>query len=145
MAKKTLITLIIATFITACASTPEVVEKVETAAPAPEPVFTPAPAPQVVEAPAPAITSAPVPFDANLPVPGSKDDFAYSSGGESRVYFGYNQYRLSPEAIGALRRQADWLNSYQNVSAVIEGTTHKFVLLLKVMPTNAVRENIISR
>ncbi|MEP1231351.1 MAG: OmpA family protein, partial [Litorimonas sp.] len=57
----------------------------------------------------------------NLPIPGSAEDFAYRTGGEPRVYFGYDKYALSTEARNSLRSQADWLNQYANYTAVVEG------------------------
>lgn len=105
------------TFLAACASTPP--------PPEPEPVAR-------REAPAP-VPVAPTPREPvaqeNLadmqvapgPIPGSIDDFIYTSGGDARIYFGYDQYDLSPGARDILRRQADWLNRYPQVTAVIEG------------------------
>jgi len=109
--------------LSACASQPdpipEIVEPAPVAqAPAPE-VLEPvtSPPPVVVETP----QSAEILPDPNLPTPGSIEDFAYQSGGEPRIYFGYDQYDLSPEAKDALRRQANWMSLYENATAVIEG------------------------
>ena len=85
-----------------------------------EPIAPPtqAPTPQVVEQFPEAI--API-QDPNLPIPGSIEDFAYQSGGESRVFFSYDQYGLSSQARDILRRQADWMKLYSDTTAVIEG------------------------
>jgi len=107
-----------ALLISACATKPEPV--VETAPPAPveAPIqVAPAPAPVVEQAP---IVQAPI-ANPNPNIPGSAGDFAFAAGGEPRVFFAYNQYRLSPDAIANLRSQADWLKLYSNVTAVIEG------------------------
>ena len=134
--------------LSACATKPEpVVEQV--AAPAPAPVFVePEPAPVAAPAPAPVIMPAPV--DPNLPVPGSAADFAYRAGGDARVYFGYDQYRLSPDAINALRAQADWLKLYSNVTAVIEGNadergTREYNLALGARRAAAVRDFLVTQ
>ena len=107
--------------LTACATKPKIEPVQERpVVEAPPPVFeeaapTPAPivqAPPVVQAPA---------FDPNAPVPGSAADFAYQAGGEPRIYFGYDSYTLNGDARAALTRQAQWLQTYSNVSAIVEG------------------------
>lgn len=109
--------------LSACASQPDPIPNV----PPPAPVAQ-APAPEVLEpvisAPE-AVVEAPLPVEAipdpNLPTPGSVEDFAYQSGGDPRIFFGYDQYDLSPEARDALRLQANWMKLYENATAVIEG------------------------
>jgi len=107
--------------LTACATQPKpepVVQAVEAA-----PVILEAP----VQEAAPIIQQAPVQaapvvtIDPNAPTPGSAADFAYQAGGEPRVFFGYDRYDLSTDARSSLKRQADWLNTYNNVTAIIEG------------------------
>ena len=107
--------------LTACATKPKIEPVQERpVVESPPPVFeeaapTPAPivqAPPVVQAPA---------FDPNAPVPGSAADFAYQAGGEPRIYFGYDSYTLNGDARAALTRQAQWLQTYSNVSAIVEG------------------------
>jgi len=102
--------------LSACATKPEAVQEIIQSAPAPierPQAVTPAPAPTPLP---PIVQSAPSEgfIDNNslfnLPTPGSVEDFAYQSGGEPRVFFGYNEYRLSAEAQDILRRQADWMN-----------------------------------
>ncbi len=53
------------------------------------------------------------------PSPGSREDFRVSAG--DRVFFGYDQYTLSPEAREALRRQAAWLKAYPAARIKIAG------------------------
>ena len=60
-------------------------------------------------------TGAPV----NGVVPGSQQDLAINVG--DRVFFGYDQVDLSPEARSTLERQAAWLKTYPNNSITIEG------------------------
>lgn len=60
-------------------------------------------------------TGAPV----NGVVPGSQQDLAINVG--DRVFFGYDQSDLSPEARATLERQAAWLKQYPNNSITIEG------------------------
>ena len=136
--------------LSACASTPEPEQVVQTpvAAPAqPAPVFEPAPAP-IAQAPV-AAPAAPL-FDPNAPVPGSAADFAYQAGGEPRVFFGYNRYDLNNEARDALRRQANWLNNYTNVTAIVEGNadergTREYNLALGARRAESVKSFLISQ
>lgn len=52
---------------------------------------------------------------------GSQRDLAVVAG--DRVFFAYDQSDLSPEAQQILRRQAEWLRRYPNVTVTIEGHT----------------------
>ena len=67
--------------------------------------------------------SAATPFDPNANpsgvVPGSQQDLVVNVG--DRVFFGYDQIDLSPEARSTLERQAAWLKQYPNVSITVEG------------------------
>jgi len=134
-----------AVLISACATKPEIVEEVvpvaQTAPQVFEPVAPPPP-PPVAEAPA---APAFVP-----PTPGSLQDFVYQSGGDARVYFGYDQNALTNEARDILRRQASWLNSYSNVTAVIEGNadergTREYNLALAARRANSVKAFLVSQ
>ena len=141
--------------LSACASQPDTVPEV---AQAPAPVAE-APPPQIFEpakeAPAPSLiqqppVSAEVLPDPNLPVPGSAEDFAFQSGGEPRIFFGYDQYDLSSEARDVLRRQADWLKQYDNATAVIEGHadergTREYNLALGARRASSVQAFLISQ
>ena len=138
--------------LSACATKPEPIQETRSTAPvaAPE-VFSPLPDPT----PAPAIVQGEpeiyVPAqDLKLPFPGSVEDFAYQSGGEPRVYFGYNQYDLSAEAKDKLRRQADWLNLYADSSAVIEGHadergTREYNLALGARRADSIKAFLVSQ
>lgn len=135
----------------ACASQPKpepVKQTVAEAAPeifAPDP--TPAPAP-IVQAPvetAPVIT-----VDPNAPTPGSAADFAYQAGGEPRVFFGYDRYDLDTDARIALKSQADWLKTYDNVKAVIEGNadergTREYNLALAARRAESVKAYLVGQ
>ncbi len=121
---------------------PEVIERApEVIAPAPvEPTPQPLP-PVIVQNPAP---------DPNLPIPGSEQDFAYQSGGEPRIFFGYDQYGLSNEARDVLRRQANWLNIYQDATATIEGHadergTREYNLALGARRADSVKSFLVSQ
>lgn len=135
----------------ACASQPKpepVKQAVAETAPeifAPEP--TPAPAP-IVQAP---VETAPVAtFDPNAPTPGSAADFAYQAGGEPRVFFGYDRYDLDTDARIALKSQADWLKTYGNVKAVIEGNadergTREYNLALAARRAESVKAYLVAQ
>lgn len=136
--------------LSACATKPDPVEEVVQKAPveaAPE-VFEPAPLPPAIqEAPAPYVEAVP---SINLPNPGSIEDFAYQSGGEPRIFFGYDQYDLSPEARDLLRMQANWLNLYADATAVIEGHadergTREYNLALGARRADSVKAFLVSQ
>lgn len=106
------------------------------------------PAPVVTQAPS-VVAQAPV-FDPNAPVPGSVGDFAYQAGGEPRVFFGYNSYTLNANARDALNRQAQWLQTYSNVQAVIEGNadergTREYNLALGARRAESVKAFLVSQ
>ena len=129
--------------LTACASKPKpapVQERPVTQAPQPT-------EPQTVEQ-APAPTEQYVAPD--QPAPGSIEDFAYQSGGEPRVYFGYDQYTLSNEARNKLMQQANWLSNYSNMNAIIEGHadergTREYNLALGARRAEAVRAFLVAQ
>ncbi len=134
--------------LSACATKPLPIEDPMPVAEAPKPVFEePRPAP-VAEAPAPIPT--PVAVDPNLPTPGSTADFAYQAGGEPRIYFGYNRYDLNNDARDALKRQAQWLQTYSNVSAIVEGNadergTREYNLALAARRADSVKAFLVSQ
>ncbi len=68
-------------------------------------------------------TQSQTPFDPNANpggvVPGSQQDLVVNVG--DRVFFGYDQSDLSPEARSTLERQAAWLKQYPNVTITVEG------------------------
>jgi len=136
--------------LSACATKPDPVPEM----PAPKPVvqapapdaIEPTPLPPLVQQLPPVVQSAP---DPNLPTPGSLEDFAYQSGGEPRVFFGYDQYLLSQEARDVLRRQANWMKIYQDATAVIEGHadergTREYNLALGARRADSVQAFLIS-
>lgn len=51
--------------------------------------------------------------------PGSQEDLAVNAG--DRVFFDYNQYRLTPVAVSTLQRQAAWMQRNPNVRLIVEG------------------------
>ena len=134
-------------FLAACKTTPEPVVPepvpVSQTVPTPAPVQQTAP-PQIVQAPST------VPYTG--PLPGSLEDFLYSSGGngDGRVYFAYNQYDLSNDSRDVLRRQAQWLQSYPNVTAVLEGNadergTREYNLALAARRAESVKSFLVSQ
>ena len=142
--------------LSACATKPDGSQDIAQApqtntAPTPPPqIFEPAPLPPAVDNfPEQAVVAAPS-IDPNLPVPGSAEDFAYQSGGEPRVFFGYDQYDLTSEARDILRRQADWMNLYSDATAVIEGHadergTREYNLALGARRADSVKAFLVSQ
>ena len=136
--------------LSACATKPAEVEQTVQA----PVVQKPAPAPVQPETLPPAIDQTPqfveVAPQPNLPFPGSVEDFAYQSGGEPRVFFGYDQYGLSPEARDVLRRQANWLNLYTDATAIVEGNadergTREYNLALGARRAESVKSFLVSQ
>ena len=136
----------VALLATACASTPE--EQ-------PVPVAAPAPVTQgpVVEAeparPAPALPPVVAAPSEPLPTPGSIEDFV-AQAGQDRVFFGYDQHTLSPEARTVLEQQALWLNTYPNVEVVLEGHadergTREYNLALGARRAEAVKSFLVTQ
>ena len=81
---------------------------------------------------------------------GSFEDFLFQTGGDSRIYFGYNESALSEEARNTLRRQASWLTNYPNISAVVEGNadergTREYNLALGARRANSVKAFLVSQ
>ena len=148
------ILLISAMFITlsACATQPknqnDVQEVVEE-----KPIIFAAPEkpPEVIVEQAPVIDLAPAAptIDPNAPVPGSAADFAYQTGGEPRVFFGYDQYDLS-QARSVLKSQADWLNTYNAATVIIEGNadergTREYNLALAARRAESVKSYLVAQ
>lgn len=139
--------------VSACKSTPDP-EPVETATKVPVAIV---PAPQPVPSYEPVPEPAPVVVDnssalpiTNAPPPGTLADFHYQSGGEGRVFFAYDQYDLSGEARVALSQQAQWLQVYPNVVAVIEGNadergTREYNLALAARRAESVKSFLVSQ
>lgn len=81
-------------------------------------------------------------------MPGSQEDLTVNVG--DRVYFGYDRYDLTPEALQQLQLQAQWLNQYANVSITVEGHadergTREYNLALGDRRANAVRDYLVSQ
>jgi len=79
--------------------------------------------------------------------PGSQEDLSVNVG--DRVFFGYDSYNLSPEAISQLELQAQWLRQYPSVNILIEGHadergTREYNLALGDRRANAVRNYLVS-
>ena len=79
--------------------------------------------------------------------PGSQEDLAVNVG--DRVFFGYDSYNLSPEAISQLDLQAQWLNQYPSVNVLIGGHadergTREYNLALGDRRANAVKNYLVS-
>ncbi|MEX2647594.1 MAG: peptidoglycan-associated lipoprotein Pal [Alphaproteobacteria bacterium] len=53
------------------------------------------------------------------PAPGTQEDLVVNVG--DRVFFAFDSYELSAEAQETLRRQAEWLQTYADVSVTVEG------------------------
>jgi len=130
----------------ACSTTPDVPEDTttnqQTEIPVAQPV-TPTPTEPIVDTTpeTPVVTG---------PAPGTIDEFVYISGGEARVFFAYDQYDLSEDARSVLRRQAEWLNNYPNVMAVIEGNadergTREYNLALAARRAESVKSFLVTQ
>lgn len=81
-------------------------------------------------------------YDGNGPMPGSQQDLVVNVG--DRVFFGYDQYNLTPEAQRTLELQAEWMKRYPNVNVSIAGHcdergTREYNLALGERRANAVR------
>lgn len=78
---------------------------------------------------------------------GSQEDLTVNVG--DRVYFGYDRYDLTPEALQQLQLQSQWLNQYPNVGITIEGHadergTREYNLALGDKRANTVRDYLVS-
>lgn len=145
---KTSVFVIAAVLISACATTPEPEPAVQAPPPQPVEVAQPIPAPEPVPTPAPAPIIDSQIYDG--PLPGSAEDFVYTAGGDARIYFAYNQYDLNTDSIDVLRRQAEWLNNYPAVTAVIEGNadergTREYNLALGARRADSVKAFLVSQ
>lgn len=149
MDTKLLITGVALFALVGCASTKkkepivEVVPQQETQ----PPVTTPAPTQPVEQAP---VVQAPVTQPYTGPTPGSVEHFKYVTGGDTRIYFGYNQYNILPQARETLRRQAEWLKEYGNYKVVIEGNadergTREYNLALGARRADSTKAFLVSQ
>ena len=79
--------------------------------------------------------------------PGSEADLATNVG--DRVFFGFNQSNLSPEAQSTLDRQAEWMNRYPATQVQIAGNcddrgTEEYNLALGWRRANAARDYVVA-
>ena len=82
------------------------------------------------------------------PAPGSAQDFIVNVG--DRVFFGFDQYDLSPEARATLDRQASWLAQYPRVTVTVEGHadergTREYNLALGERRATATKNYLVAR
>lgn len=82
-----------------------------------------------------------------MAAPGTQEDLAVNVG--DRVFFGYDSYNLTPEAIGQLELQAQWLRQYPSVNILVEGHadergTREYNLALGDRRASAVKNYLVS-
>ena len=80
-------------------------------------------------------------------VAGSQEDLEQNVG--HRVFFGYDQYSLTPQAQATLQRQADFLKQHSNVRVVVSGNcdergTREYNLALGARRAEAARAYLVS-
>jgi peptidoglycan-associated lipoprotein len=80
-------------------------------------------------------------------VPGSQQDLVVNVG--DRVFFGYNEYNLTPEAQHTLQLQSEWLKKYPNVHIQVSGHcdergTREYNLALGDRRANAAKNYLVS-
>ncbi len=85
---------------------------------------------------------------AGAAIPGSAQDFVVNVG--DRVFFVDNQPDLTPQAIAALNKQAQWLQAYPHYTFTIEGHadergTREYNIALGARRAQNVRNYLISR
>lgn len=96
----------------------------------------------------PAVAAAPTQSVASRPAPGSKEEFVAEVG--DRVFFGFDQSDLSPDAQATLDRQAAWLQKYPSARVSVEGHcdergTREYNLALGDRRASAVRDYLVAR
>lgn len=79
--------------------------------------------------------------------PGTQDDLTVNVG--DRVFFGYDSFALTPEAISQLELQAQWMRQYPSVNLLIEGHadergTREYNLALGDRRASAVKNYMVS-
>ncbi len=82
------------------------------------------------------------------PVPGTEADLVANVG--DRVFFAFNESRLSDDARGTLDRQSHWLQQYPQVNVQIAGNcddrgTEEYNLALGQRRANAARDYLVAR
>jgi len=81
------------------------------------------------------------------PIPGSQEDLEQNAG--HRVFFGYNQYTLTPQAQATLARQAAWMKEYPEARLLLAGNcdergTREYNLALGARRAEAARSYLAS-
>jgi peptidoglycan-associated lipoprotein len=89
-------------------------------------------------------------LEPNQPFPGSLEDCAYSTGGDARIYFAYDQFTLSADARQTLRQQAELMYRYNSYTAVVEGHadergTRQYNIALGARRANSVKAFLVSQ
>ena len=79
--------------------------------------------------------------------PGSQEDLEENAG--HRVFFGYDQYTLTPQAQATLARQAAWLKEYPQTRVTLSGNcdergTREYNLALGARRAEAARAYLVS-
>lgn len=82
------------------------------------------------------------------PVPGSQEDLVATAG--DRVFYDFNESKLTDEAQGTLGKQAAWLAKYPNVSVQVAGNcddrgTKEYNLALGQRRANAARDYLVAK
>jgi peptidoglycan-associated lipoprotein len=80
--------------------------------------------------------------------PGSEAQFVAEVG--DRVFFGYNEFDLTPQARTTIEHQAQWMKTYPSVNVMVEGHcdergTREYNLALGARRANAVKEYLVSQ
>jgi peptidoglycan-associated lipoprotein len=81
------------------------------------------------------------------PAAGTEQDLVVNVG--DRVFFGYDQYDLTPDARATVEKQAQWLKTYPNVTVMVEGHcdergTREYNLALGEKRATTVRNYLIA-
>jgi peptidoglycan-associated lipoprotein len=84
----------------------------------------------------------------NAVTPGSVQDFLANAG--NRVLFGFDQFKVTPDAAKTLDKQAAWLKRHAKVTAIVEGHadargTEKYNLALGERRAAAIRDYLIGK
>jgi len=139
---KTVLVGAIVLALSACASTPKQQEVVDNKPQTQDPVnVIPVPVERV-----PVENAVPV---YQGPQPGTVDHFKFVSG-DDRVYFGFNEYTLTPQTREILKSQAIWLQEYRDAIVVIGGNadergTREYNLALGARRADAVKAFFVSQ
>ena len=77
------------------------------------------------------------------PPPGSNEDFVVNVG--DRVFFDFDKFDITADSQAVLKKQAAWLQTYSNVSIIVEGHadergTREYNLALGERRANAVKD-----